>query len=400
MSVQIETDIDQPFPRDGGQITVEVGLRALEKTRPSTRHVVLLVDTSKSMGMPDEKINRARKGVIKVLEEIDDDDWISIIAFDSSTHVIQSLEKWGNLNRDSVYEDVEGTDSDEYDSELSPGHGTDIYKGLKEARSQFEASTEVGNVSKEIILLSDGKDRYDVSSYANLASEISEDGISIAAAGIGSKYNEEVILALARDSGGESYDLQDPGAIDTFMESRIQVAGDVVASNPTLHIEMTDEFAIEFSESAYFTKPQIQEKPIESSEKGAQVDLPQLIASRKQELTFDILGPPQPTGLSYHAADLVVTDSTELARTSLNVDYRDDPEPKTRIAKKRTSAKVTAAINNPSVEKEKVRKEIAEIEKEKGWASTAKALRDRLDEASKDGGAVRISKAKLEEEDT
>lgn len=395
MSLDFDVNISEPFPASGGRRTVEIALKPTGKTRVTNRHVVLLVDTSSSMRWPEEKIERARAGIGRVIDELDDDDHVSIIAFNSTIDVVAPLQRWGSADQTDIRKAVLGSDSSDYDGELEASGGTDIVSGLEEARSQFDNAPSTGQASKNIILLSDGKDSHDIEIYENLASDIGDDGISIMAGGIGSNYNERVMTTISSESGGEPYAIENANDIDTFLEEQIKEAADVVAQNPTARVETGDEFILDGDESAVFTEPQAQSEPIRDTDRGGSFDLPRLTVGKRQLFSFVVLGTPQPTGFKYHMMDFIIKDGNGrvLAQEEVSAAYDDDGQEKAAVNRRRESAKIARDVSDPSVGTEKIKADIKELEK-KGWSETAADLEKRLD----DDDVIGVTKALIEEE--
>jgi Ca-activated chloride channel family protein len=397
MGVELAAELSQPFPHGGGQTTMAVKIIASEKQRPATRHVVLLVDTSTSMRRG--KIQYARTGILRVLDELKSDDRLSIISFESSKHVHVESTIWGDCDHEKIREIVAGTDSGgEYDGELVANGGTRIKQGLEEAWDQFDENDEVG--SRNVILLSDMRDDRDIDGLKNVAIGMRDAGISVSAGGIGRNYNEEVLLAIAEASGGESHHLEEESDIETFLRDRAREAKDTVASSPTLEVEFADEYVIPEDKNAYFTEPQNQSTLIQESSDVWEIDLSTLRVGKPQALTFEVLGMHQPTGLSWDMGELRVTNRQTLATVKVEAEHEDEPVSKERIEKRHVTAKVTESIKDTAVDKQTVKDRIDEIEKERGWSDTADELRKRLEASGETGGKINISKRRVDDEES
>lgn len=400
MSTVLDAELAQEFPASGGRSTVEVEISSVDKTRETTRQVVLVVDASSSMG-PDlahsdrsrTKIQWAREGVLKVLEELEPDDHVSLLSFNRTPDVHVPMGEWGEQNQSEVREMVTGTESDEYDGELSASGGTDIHEAIEEAWGQFSDVDTAGTVSRDIVLLSDGKDSRDLSDFEQLASDTNDDGITISAGGIGDDYKEEVLLALADGSGGKAHHLQGDADIESFLRDRVREAGDTVASNPKLRIDLSDSFIIDEDEEVFYTQPTRNAKHVQFDDEGAFVGLQRLVVGEDHRFTFRILGMPQQTGLAYDVGDLTLLhdDGDRLATTSLEADYRDDPSEKTRIEKDRESAEIIVEMKEEDADKDRIEERIEDLENERGWTKTAADLRDDLERTEEPGGKVRVS---------
>lgn len=385
MTVNMTSDVSRALPSSGGATTVEVTIDPVAKTTATTRHIALLIDTSGSM--EGSKIENARRGAIEAIGKLDNDDYVSIIGFDSGVETVLPMSKWGKKDQQQIEQRIQS---------IVTGGGTDIYNGLETAHDQLlEKTPDSHHAVARIILLSDGQDRYEPSTYRDLAAEYDEDGISIMAAGVGWGYDEAVILALAKGSGGSPADLSEDD-ISEFLGETVSGTESVVEPNPTLEIVPEQGFVID-DEPAYIESPSSEERTITSSESGGAVSLPELRVGEPHRLTFEILGQPKSAGITHDLADLSVVDSsgTELATSSVSVEYTSEGGiEKVSVEKRRTSAKVTTDIQDPNISQSEVKEAIDKV-RERGWDDTAADLEKKLDTADEKGGIIRLDEGSI-----
>lgn len=390
MGITIDATTDGPLPAGGnGVATVEVTIDADAKSLSTTRHVVLLVDTSTSMS--NQKIERARTGAERVLDELNEDDHVSILGFTTSVDIILPMTRWRDVDTDAIYDAVAGSGGSVYDGELVASGGTRIPNALEAAKDQFATLAGTGTASKDLILLSDGHDERDLEVYEQLASELADEGVSVSAGGIGN-YNADVMLTLSRESGGESYDLDDADEIDTFLEERIKEARKVVAPNPEVVVDVADRFWLNTDDDVYFTEPQAQAQSIEETPNGGRFDIPRMTAGKRQQFSFEVRASRKQAGPEYHMLDLAIEDDGRIAGTSVDVEYAEDPQSKTDVTKRRESAKVVCEVTD-SGDGVKIDTAVDEL-KQQGMVEKAKRLEKELD----DGGKVGASKVLVDED--
>jgi Ca-activated chloride channel family protein len=381
MTVDITADVSRTLSGSGGETTVEVTLEPRAETAPTTRHLSLLIDTSQSMS--GNKIENAKQGAKEALEELDGNDYVSVVGFDSNVEVVLPMQKWGDANHDAVASDIDA---------IVASNGTDIYKGLETARDQLiEDAPRKSHAAKRIVLLSDGQDRYDPATYRELAEGYEKEGLSIIAAGVGYEYDAEVILALANASGGAPIDLSEED-IDQFLTETVSDTGNVIAPNPELKIDIEREFIIA-DESAYFDAPNTEHRDIDTEASSSRLGLPELEAGEKHQFTFPVLGQPKPIGLTYPLADLRVLDSTGslLAETSVEVDYCDDAGiVQADVERRRGIAKVKSAVQDPGITDVEVDSRLGEL-RERGWTDEADKLEGRKGKIERPGDLIRFS---------
>lgn len=385
MTVDIDAAVSKVLPSSGGETTVEVTLDPVAKAQPTTRHVALLIDTSFSMD--GEKIRNAKRGSKQALQELDPDDYVSIVGFDSSVEVVTPMTRWGDVTQADVEADIDA---------IEAANGTDIYNGLETVRDQLVDDTpDNPRAVKRIILLSDGQDRFEADTYRDLAAEYDDDGLSIIAAGIGRAYDEAVILALANASGGEPVDLSED-AIDHFLEETVGNTENVLASKPVLDIETEQGFIVPDDE-AYFEAPTTEERAIDTDASPNTLALPELEVGSQQRFTFTVLGQPKSAGLTHELATLRVRDATGsvLAETTASVEYSANGGlARAGIERARAASKVRVDIQDPDVSKARVEEGIERL-RDEGWDDTADELERDLRRADEDGGLIRISKTEV-----
>lgn len=379
MGVTIDATTDGSLPESGGVSTVEVTIESKAKSLATTRHVVLLVDASWSMS--GEKIERARTGAERVLDELEDDDYVSLISFRRSVDVILPMTRWGDADKSKIYDDVTGSNTGDYDGQLDASGGTNIPNALEAAKDQFNSIQTNKKTSKELTLLSDGKDDRTDDVYERLASELSDLGVSISAGGIGS-YNPDTMLTLSRESGGESYDLDEADEIEAFLKERIVEAGKVLAPNPQVEIEMADRFWLATDEDVYFTKPQVKTKNIEETPNGGCFEIPRIAASKQQQFSFEVRASRKETGPEYDMLNLTVMNDGPIAETSVSVRYEEEPPSKISITKRRDSAKIICDFTDK--EGVKIEDAVDELKKQ-GMTQKAEQLEKQLKESGKIG---------------
>lgn len=282
MPPRIETAVNRPaVPWDGATLTAEVDVEPGQQEGAVQRVLALCIDTSGSMG--GEKIQRAREGAAWIFGLLDEDDYVSITAFDSEAELIMRPTRWGDTSREEAMARVE---------ELKAGGGTDMFDGLETARDALASVDELvdtGGAVRRILLLSDGKDKHhEPADFADLAEEIDADGIRIKAAGIGAEYNEDTIRELGTKGRGEWTHLEGPFAIEDFFGDAVEDASEVVAPDARLELDVANGVEVE---DVYRALPQAQEVDLDWEANTAIVKLPDLVEREHQKVTMKLHAP-------------------------------------------------------------------------------------------------------------
>jgi Ca-activated chloride channel family protein len=157
--------------------------------------VALVIDKSSSMS-ENGKMENAKRGAIEALKFLNERDIATVITYDTMVYVL--------TNARSV-NDMEYFTS--RISHLKAGGNTALYNGVEMGAKEIERFLELGYVPR-IILLSDGLANVGPSSVSELASlgrSLSRRGMTITTIGLGLDYDEDLMTALAAESGGNAY---------------------------------------------------------------------------------------------------------------------------------------------------------------------------------------------------
>ncbi len=310
----IETSVNRPYlPADGATLTAEIDVEPGEQSASPSRHVALCIDTSGSM--QGENIQRARDGAAWVFGLLDDDDWVSVVAFDTDAEVILPATQWGDIERDDAMDDVD---------DLTAGGGTDMYSGLRAAAESLQGSRAGPDAVRRLLLLSDGKDNeHQPADFANLAREIDEAGVRVQSAGIGTDYNQKTIRTIGTTARGTWTHLENPGDIEKFFGDAVEQAGSVVAPDARLELDVAP--GVEVSE-VYRALPQAQEVDVEWEDNTSVVKLPDLVEREQQRIVLKIHAPGGDLGEEATLADVTLTARGETAVDAVAVEYTDDAD--------------------------------------------------------------------------
>ncbi len=316
-NANVSTELNRPYlPPLGsqqqviGRITVEPGMQ----TTAVERHIALVIDTSGSMS--GDKIQRARDGAKFVLGYLEDNDFLTIVGFDSSPTVVLEAARYGELSQDRVVSCIE---------DLTAGGGTDIHGGLERATEQLREIPMGGNTARRILLLSDGKDnRRGPEDFDRQAREIDEFGIRIRSGGIGDEYNEETIRTLGTAARGQWSHIEEAAEIQEFFGQAIEEASTVVGANAELQMDIAE--GVEFTE-VYRAMPQTQQIDVEyTGNNQGVVKLPDLLDRETQKVIMKIQIPGKEIETNFKLADLILSAGSQTAKSELTVEFTDDNE--------------------------------------------------------------------------
>lgn len=375
MTTNMSATVNRPYlPEGGGGINCELDIEPDEQEEAAERHIALCVDSSGSMAY--SKMDQVRDATKLVFGVLNDQDHLSIITFDDEIEVIMDGIKWANIERNEAEELLD---------DITTGGGTDIYNGLEEAHKSLVELGGDENVSKRILLLSDGRDlRAKAPDFEPLAKEIADDGISVYAAGIGTNYGRDVIRTVGQHSQGRWAHVDKPTDIRSFFGDVVQEASSVLANNPRLVLDPIEGCEVGM---AFRRLPQVQKVDLEYNDDGSIiVGLPDLQDRERQEVVLKMDAPRGTVGEETTIVDASLQDDTgeELTSTDIRVTYSDDEAELSQhnkdvtVAYHDTDLRTRIAQADSSQELEEVKAEIDETEVITGEEDIADALRENV----------------------
>ncbi|ODS35878.1 hypothetical protein BEH94_11370 [Candidatus Altiarchaeales archaeon WOR_SM1_SCG] len=183
-----------------------------QENKSNGRKIMLLIDISGSFtekGETVSKIEDVKIKAVSIIEAINEEDRLGVIAFDEDTYIVQHITggEFGHYGRNLSKKEL-------IDKILSisttPTQGTMMSKPLKEA--QIELSTEGGYV----ILLSDGRLNFnwDVERSKDIAREMAEDNIIIMTVGIGKNIVTPFLKELSEITNGTYYESEELSGLE------------------------------------------------------------------------------------------------------------------------------------------------------------------------------------------
>jgi Ca-activated chloride channel family protein len=296
-----------------GELDIEPGDHGYGKQ--SNRQLAICIDKSGSMNF-DEKLKNAKAGARAVLGRLESDDEIGIYAFDDDAETVVPLQRWGDLDRNEVEDNIDT---------VHVGSSTNIEAGLLESRDALRGASN-GEAVQRILLLSDGNPNTGITSvedFRELATQLGGEGISVISAGLGTDYNEDIVREIGEASQGEWDHLTSASEIKQFFVDAAYDAGQTVLGNPEIYLELAT--GVEIGE-VYRRMPQIQKVETDATGNEMVIPMPDLENREKQELVFQVDVPGGSADDSLTVADVSLrAGGSPVATGELAVTYSHEP---------------------------------------------------------------------------
>lgn len=202
-----------------------------DQKRESRLNLTLVLDRSNSMNGP--RMDRVKVAAHNIIDQLTPQDVFSVVAFNDFSEII--IPATTVTDKASLKARV---------SMITASGGTEIFKGLQagvEQTRKFLAPRLVNH----IMLLTDGNTYGDQQECLRLAREVSEEGISISAIGLGHDWNDVFLDELATSTGGSCTYVNAPSGVVKFMNDHVRNLANVFAERMQLSIAPDPDVKLE-----------------------------------------------------------------------------------------------------------------------------------------------------------
>ena len=232
-TLMVEGRLGHPRLLEGaGETFVMLEVRGDSAGRAQTQapaNLSLVIDRSGSMR--GTRLPNAIQAASRAVDQLQDGDVVSVVAFDTRTTVVVPPTTIGPGTRSRVLADIRG---------ITLGGDTCISCGLEEGLA-FLDRTE-GRVNR-MILLSDGDANNgvrDVPGFRALAQRAHDGGVSITTIGVDVDFNEKILAALAQESNGRHYFAESDAGLTRIFQEEAEALKSTVASGAEVAIDLAE----------------------------------------------------------------------------------------------------------------------------------------------------------------
>jgi Ca-activated chloride channel family protein len=201
--------------------------KAPEGPRPPRRPLNLSLVIDRSGSMAGEPLKQAIKAAEALVERLEPDDVLSVVVYDD--HVDTVLEPQHVGDKDSIRQRIR---------KVRAGGCTNLSAGWLKGCEHVLAQRDGGTINR-VLLLTDGLANQGVTKADVLiktAREKAEAGVVTTTLGFGSKFDEDLLIGMARAAGGNFYFIQTPDDAASVFEIEAESLAVLAAQNLTVSL--------------------------------------------------------------------------------------------------------------------------------------------------------------------
>ncbi len=215
------------------QLSVATPLVRSRERRPVNLSIVL--DRSGSMG-DEMKIDYAKKAVDRLIDQLDSEDILSIVIYDDVVEILRPAQRVGN-NKYAIKRLVD---------RVYPRGSTNLGGGMVQGLREVEHNLRSDYVNR-VILLSDGLANQGVTDpheLQRIARRYRARCISMSTVGVGLEYNENLMVGLAENGGGNYYFIENPNSMASILEKEFNMISSLVAQNASIELTLGENVTV------------------------------------------------------------------------------------------------------------------------------------------------------------
>ncbi|MCP4230908.1 MAG: VWA domain-containing protein, partial [bacterium] len=205
--------------------------KVIEKKNRLPLNICLVIDRSGSMSS-EGKLEYVKSAAKYLIDNLDANDYISVVAYDTEVQTIQKPTKVEN--KQELKSKID---------ELYPGDMTNLYDGLKKGYDMAKKKAKKNYVHR-VILLSDGLANEGITEpekITGLASEFqNKKGIITTCMGVGDDYDEHLLTMIATTGAGYYHYIGQPTQIPTIFAQEMTGMINLVAKDVEVELRLAD----------------------------------------------------------------------------------------------------------------------------------------------------------------
>ncbi len=185
-------------------------------------HLNLSLVLDRSNSMQGSRLDRVKAAAYQIIDSLQPDDVLSIVAFSDRASVIIPATKVIDKARLKAQIAL-----------LSAFGGTELYHGLAEGLRQNREFLDAKYVN-HILIITDGNTYGDEQQCLDIANNAASEGVGISAMGLGTDWNDDFLDKLAATTGGVSQFIRSVQEVSQYINSHVRHLANTFAERVSL----------------------------------------------------------------------------------------------------------------------------------------------------------------------
>ncbi|MEM1541614.1 MAG: VWA domain-containing protein [Ignisphaera sp.] len=298
MSIAVEPKLAKIFIVEDKIETIPFIVRVKGVGSSQDTRSLYAVAIDASWSMDGAKIFRAKEATIQMLKNLSSEDLVNIYSFNNKVERIAYMAKVSNY--ETIADSV---------ASIKLGGGTNIYGLLKQIyRDYIEMKNSNGKVdSFKLVMVTDGVPTTgvkDETKIAEMAKKLGENVSISLIIGVGSDYNEKLLMNIATSTRGFFEHLSNPSKIPSMFNNIASRYRGLCVKNVKLFVRSLPGASI-----------YIYNRPAYAVRGGIEVDVGDVYSNETIDIVGEVVLPPQKKGLIHIASiSASYTDTKEVSR--------------------------------------------------------------------------------------
>ncbi len=229
-AVKLDIGLDQAQVLAGPaqKVYLKVGLVGQELTSVQRPIINVAIVLDRSGSMEGDKLRRAKQAASYAVSLLSPRDIVSVIVYDDQAEVLVPATRASNIS--SIQSQIEG---------IRTGGATALFAGVSLGAGEVRKFISRNQVNR-VVLLSDGIANVGPDSpnaLGDLGASLRKEGISVTTIGLGTGYNEDLMVKLAAKSDGNHSFVEQPSDLVRIFDAEFKDAMAIAATDINIIIE-------------------------------------------------------------------------------------------------------------------------------------------------------------------
>jgi Ca-activated chloride channel homolog len=200
----------------------------------SPLNISVVIDRSGSMS--GEKLMNAKLAAKRLVDELNENDYLSVIVYDNAVQVLQSTTRISNPQ--AIKNKI---------ANINEGGGTNLMGGALKGYEEVKRNYKSGYINR-VLLLSDGQANEGITNPTEIdriiRKQIIENGITISTFGLGNDYNEDLMTSMAEAGNGNYYFIRNANDLASIFEKELNGISNALAHEAIMKIMMPENVQV------------------------------------------------------------------------------------------------------------------------------------------------------------